>query len=499
MRTLSKSKLIAFRQCPKRLWLEVHHPELREDSAGTVARYSTGNQVGAVARQVYDPDGQGQLIDIKREGFDGALARSRELLRSAQPIFEAGFSAAGALAFADVLLPLRKKGKTVWRMIEVKSSTSVKDYHREDIAIQTYVAKAAGIPLDTVSLAYLDKTWVYPGNGQYQGLLKEEDLTTTAKELEPAVKEWIAGAQSVADSPVEPAVMTGKHCSDPFECGFLAYCRSQESTAEYPVTWLPRIQSKALKALVDEKLVTDMRDVPDELLNAQQRRVRTHTLSGEPYFDAKGAADALSMHKLPAYFLDFETIKFAVPVWKGTRPNETIPFQFSVHRMGRSGDLKHQSFLDLSGNEPSQQLATALIAACGERGPIFVYSSFEKTRINELASRLPRLRKRLLALVDRLVDLYPIVQQYYYHPSQQGSWSIKEVLPAMVPELSYEDLSGVKDGGMAMEAYVEAIAPNTLPARKAEIERELLQYCALDTEAMVRLWRVLSGRPLKED
>ena len=176
MRTLSKSKLLAFRQCPKRLWLEIHAPQLREDSGATLASYATGHQVGDIARQIYDPARRGQLIDPQAEGFDAAFARTQALLRARQPIFEAGFRAEGALAFADVLLP----AGTGWRMVEVKSSTSVKDYHRDDAAVQAFVARACDVPLQSIALAHIDSGWTYPGNGDYQGLLVEADLTDEA-------------------------------------------------------------------------------------------------------------------------------------------------------------------------------------------------------------------------------------------------------------------------------------------------------------------------------
>ncbi|WP_082007487.1 DUF2779 domain-containing protein [Tepidimonas taiwanensis] len=193
-----------------------------------------------------------------------------------------------------------------------------------------------------------------------------------------------------------------------------------------------------------------------------------------------------------------ETVQFAVPIWKGTRPYQQIPFQFSVHRLSRTGKIKHQPFLDLTGSDPSRAFAEALIAACGERGPIFVYNAaFETARIRELSDRFPRLASALLTLNERVVDLLPVARDHYYHPSQQGSWSIKAVLPALCPDLHYGDLDGVQDGGMAMQAYLEAIAPQTSLARKREIERQLLAYCALDTYAMVRLWAAFSGTNLK--
>jgi hypothetical protein len=153
MRKLSKSRLISFRQCAKRLWLEMHHPELREDSAATMASFPVGHSVGAVAQQIYDPEGRGSIIDAQTEGYDAAFARSRSLLEAGTgPIFEAGLSAAGVIAFADVMLPVKRRGSLQWRMVEVKSSTSVKDYHRDDVAVQTCVARQLTInaltPLD---------------------------------------------------------------------------------------------------------------------------------------------------------------------------------------------------------------------------------------------------------------------------------------------------------------------------------------------------------------
>lgn len=495
MRTLSKSRLLAYRQCPKRLWLAIHSPDLRHDSAATQASFNVGYQVGDIARQLYDAGGTGQLIDAQHEGFDAAFARSLALLASRKPIFEAGFSAAGALAFADVMLPVKLKDEQGWRIIEVKSSTSVKDYHRDDVAVQAYIAKNAGVSLTAIALAHIDSSWVYPGENNYQGLLVENDLSTEAFGRAKEVQAWIADAQAIALKQKEPDIRTGSHCTQPYECGFAEYCKSQEPQAEYPVTWLPRVQAKALKALIETKGAIDMRDVPDVLLNEFQLRVKTHTLSGKTYFDKKGAAADLARHTLPAYFVDFETIQFAVPIWKGTRPYQQIPFQFSSHYLSRAGKLKHDSFLDLSGKDPSRAFAEALIQACGERGPVFVYNAaFETARIKELAERFPRLKHPLLAINERVVDLLPVARNRYYHPGQHGSWSIKQVLPAVAPDLRYDALEGVQDGGMAMDAFQEAISSSTTVNRKEEIRKQLLEYCGLDTYAMVRLWQYFSGR-----
>lgn len=494
MRTFSKSKLMALRQCPKRLWLEIHRPDLREDSAATQASFRIGFQVGDIARQIYDPDECGAMIDIESEGFSQAFERSKELLQTPQTVFEAGFSANGALAFADVMLPQKSDGKLVWHMVEVKSSTSVKDYHRDDVAVQSYVARAAGIPLASVALAHIDSSWTYPGDGDYRGLLKENDLTAEAFARVGEVESWIAMAQDIAAGELEPEVVAGDQCGSPFECGFYGYCTRNDPKPEYPVNWLPRITSDKIKTLADQGII-DMRDVPDALLNERQVRVKKQTSNKTVFFDRAATVEALAAYPLPAYFLDFETIQFAVPIWKGTRPYQQIPFQFSLHLLDESGALSQTPFLDLSGNDPSESFAHALLAACGHRGPVFVYNAgFETARIRELAARFPLLGNDLLAINDRVVDLLPIAREHYYHPSQEGSWSIKRVLPAVVPELRYDALDGVQDGGMAMDAFLEGIHPSTSKERKTEIEQQLLAYCCLDTYAMVRLWQVFAGR-----
>ena len=494
MENLSKSKLLAWRQCPKRLWLEIHRKEMLNFSDATKATQQTGNAVGDIARRIYDPAGEGHFLDLKQISFAELLAQSETLSKHGQqPIFEAGFCANGALSLADVMLPVKQGRKRVWRMVEIKSSTSLKDYYRDDAAIQAYVTRAAGVPLIAISLAHIDKHWVYPGKGDYQGLLVEHDLTEEAFARGEEVEGWIATAQSVARKRKEPAIGTGEHCSAPYACGFVDYCSSQEAQAEYPVHWLPRVQTKALKEHLAQ-CTGELRDVPDELLNERQLRVKHCTLNNETWFDAEGAASDLAPHKLPGYFLDFETVQFAVPIWKGTRPYQQIPFQFSVHRLSRSGKLEHREFLDLSGKDPSKKFAEALIEACGLRGPVFVYNAaFETSRIKELANRFPKLKKPLLAINQRIVDLFKVAETRYYHPSQQGSWSIKKVLPAIAPDLSYDALDGVQDGGMAMEAFKEAIGRGCAADRMAEIGRQLRIYCGLDTLAMVRIWKLFQS------
>lgn len=253
------------------------------------------------------------------------------------------------------------------------------------------------------------------------------------------------------------------------------------------------MKANAAKEFIETNAIKDLRDVPDEYLDDIQRRVKAQTLSGKPFFDHAGAAAELAQHKLPAGFLDFETVQFAVPIWKGTRPYEHIPYQFSHHGLSRKGELSHLEFIDLSGDDPTSRFAEVLIAACGQVGPVFVYNAaFEATRLTELPDKFPG--SPLLAITDRIVDLLPIARSYYYHPAQQGSWGMKSVLPIIAPDLDYDKLDGMQDGRMAMAAYLEAVHPQTASARKDEIRRQLLEYCSLDTYALARLWQHFAGR-----
>lgn len=494
MRRLSKSKIIAFRQCPKRLWLEIHRPDLRDDSASEHV-FAIGNQVGDLAQEIYNIDGTGALIDIHTLGWPEAFAESEKLLTAGDAIiFEAAMQTEGALALADVMLPDRSQPELRWQMIEVKSSSHIKDYHHDDIAVQSYIATASGVTLSSVSLAHVDNTFVYQGDGNYRGLLTCTDLTDEAMSRHDEVCQWLTEAHQTVEMANAPDTPVGPQCNVPFACPFIAHCHQDIEQPEFPVSCLPNFRKKTE---LDALGITELSDVPDAMLNAKQAMIKQHTLAGTTYFNAEEAAAELAKVTVPGaphYFLDFETTMSAVPIWKGTRPFQQIPFQFSMHTFHPDDKLDQETFLDLTGEDPRRPLAEALVKSCGKKGPVFAYyAPFEKRVILELAQQFPDLQESLASIVDRIEDLLPIARKHYYHPSQHGSWSIKAVLPAICPDLSYRDLEGVKDGNMAMSAYQDAIHPDTTPERKAEIHQQLDQYCCLDTLAMVRMWEFFRG------
>ncbi len=483
---LSKSKLLSHLQCPRRLYLEVNHPDLSEVSEATEAVMATGSEVGEVARTLH----AGGVLIEKQENLGEAIRLTGELI-AAKPrktLFEATFAHDDVLVRADILEPQRK----VWWLTEVKSSTEVKDYHVQDAAIQAHVLAEQGLPLGRVSIQHINNAFVYPGKGCYHqvkrngtvnSLFTEVDVTA---EIKPMVKnevpKWIAAARKTlaGDMPART-----ENCDEPYVCPFKDYCYPQ--TADYPTECLPRIGKAKARTLLAAGY-QDIRDIPQgDLTNDTHERIRQVTVSGKAELRI-GAAKILAKLGWPRYYLDFETIMFAVPIWKGTRPYQQLPFQWSCHVERKDGSLQHAEFLDLSGEDPMRACAESLIAALGKRGPVFVYyQSFEAGRVRELAARYRDLAPALQAIEKRFVDLLPMTRENYYHPDMLGSWSIKNVLPTIAPELDYADLEHVQDGGGAQAAYLEVIGSDTTPERKANLERALRIYCQRDTEAMVRL------------
>jgi len=483
-RRLSKSRILSALQCPKRLYVEENFNELAEVSAATLAAFETGQLVGNAARGLLGSD-KGVLVGQAQGMADAAKATAELMAQNPRvPIYEATFQSRGVTVRVDVLRP---EGGG-WRLIEVKASTSLKDEHLPDVAIQAWVIKDLGHVLTGVTLAHIDNTFVYQDDGNLEDLFVEHDVAVQLAEIVEQVPGWVDSAQDVAVGP-EPSVEVGAHCTRPFECPFFKHCWPSE--AEYPVYGLGG-SKKLLAGFVNDGF-RDIRDVPaDRISSAKQMRIQAITASGQPEL-LPGARKFASTLGYPRYYLDFETVSPAVPIWRGTRPYEALPFQWSCHIESEPGQLRHTEFLDLSGDPPMRALAESLINGLGSMGPVLMYTPYERTVINGLAKRFPDLAHQLERLGDRLIDLAPVTRENFYHPMMLGSWSIKSVLPVIAPDLSYSQLDGIQDGTEASKGYLEAIHADTTPTRKAELRAQLLRYCKLDTKAMVRLLSFLAG------
>ncbi len=487
---LSKSRLLAHRQCPKRLWLQIYKPELLSvTDATTQARFNTGNRVGEIARSQYHAG-----VLIEGSNLQQALRDTSEILLTppARPIFEATFEHDGLLIRADLLLP-EAHG---YRLVEVKSAASVKSYHLIDAAIQSWVVQKNGLTVIDTAIAHIDTRFVYSGNGDYRGLLKETSITAKLAPILAEMPNWVAAAQATLSGD-EPIIPAGPQCQAPFTCPFFVHCNpaalKNKAQLAYPPEDLP--QHNGLAAQLREEGYDDLRQVPTERLTKHlHQRVHTSVLSGVSFLDPSARSQLVDL-AYPRFYLDFETNAPAVPVWPNTRPFVTqVPFQWSCHIEDANGQLDHLAFLAEDADDPRRAFIDSLLPILGKVGAIFVYSAdFERSRLREMAALFPELAVPVTDVITRIVDLLPIARAHYYHPDQHGSWSIKSILPTIAPELAYDDLM-VADGRMAQGAFQELIDPKTTDERRQTLRQGLLDYCERDTLAMVKIARFFFGR-----
>lgn len=483
---LSKSRFMAGRQCHKLLYLQLLAPELAGPAdQTTVARYEVGTTVGELARQRF---AGGRLIAHDHLHHAEAEAETKALLGAptVPALYEGAFSSDDVVVRADVLV---RQGASRFDLIEVKSTAGVKDVHLFDLAIQAYVLTGAGLHLGRVCLMHLDRSYVYEG-GAYdlERLFTLADLTERVAALQPEVAAALRAMRAPLWADVPPEVATGPHCTSPYVCRFYDHCHGDGP--EHPLEELPSRSARLLSALADLG-IDDIRDIPPEFvgLSALQARVREAVRSGNRYHDPAIAA-ALATARFPVRFIDFETFMPALPVFAGTRPFQAVPFQWSEHVLAEDGQVSHHEFLHDARDDPRRRFAETLLDAAGGSGSVIVYSGYEARCLRELEDTLPDLAPRLAQLRARLFDLLPVVRAHIYDPAFRGSFSIKAVLPALVPHLGYDDLE-IGDGLLAALAFGEMRDAATSPARAAELRNDLLAYCGRDTEALLELFRAL--------
>jgi predicted RecB family nuclease len=478
---LSKSRFLAGLQCHLRLWYQSYEPYLASEvSPAQQAIFDTGHEVGRLATRLYT---KGVLI--KQDYLHHAEAVQVTLTAMQDPsvkaIYEAAFDYDRVRVRVDILE--RVKGGS-WNLVEVKSSTSVKDVYLSDVAIQYYVLRGCGLAVDRAGILHLNNQYQYDGlRLEREGLFSFSDLTEQVNSRQLEVATRLADFKGMLAKTQAPNIMPSRHCKKPFECEFWEHC-----TRVMPEFWV-----LGLSGITEQKLnelaqmgINDIQDIPGAFsLTELQSRIRDCVLNQKEYISPY-LANELTDVKYPIHFLDFETVSPAIPRYTGTKPYQAIPFQFSDHILFLNGSLQHQFYLCEEDKDPHQEFVRKLLESLGAGGTIFIYTTYELRVLNQLAAHFPKYRDQLTATLSRFKDLCAIIKKHFYHPKFYGSFSLKYILPALLPEMSYENLS-IREGSQASLEYLRMIDSSTAQAEREKIRNDLLVYCGHDTLAMVKI------------
>jgi hypothetical protein len=479
---LSKSRFIAGWQCHKLLWWKVHEPDAVELQPDKVLQdlFNQGRQVGEAARDRFQG---GVLIDLPYRDYDGRIAATQEALAAGTPaVFEASFRANGVFVAVDVL----ERVDNGFRLIEVKSSTSQKEEHIPDVAVQVNVAGQCGIDIRATELMHLNKEHRNP---DINDLFTRTDVTEPVIQFLPEVPDEIDRQIAMLGRPL-PDILIGLHCFEPRECPFFDRCWPQDKDhISKLVGYGPKKTGSAVESGVHR-----ISDLPAKTkLNFTQKR-QLKAMAEDRVVVEPTLGRLLEPFDCRLGFLDFETIARAIPVWPGMKPWQQAAAQYSYHEAQPDGSYTHAEYLAEGPKDARPLLAEAMVRATKNAERVAMYTSFEKTRIRELQRAVPELARELEQLEHKLIDLHPVIKNTVYHPDFLGSFSLKYVLTPLVPDLTYDDLI-IVDGRLASVeiARLLFVADKIPPKERDRVRRDLLEYCERDTWAMVRLLERLRG------
>lgn len=476
--SLSKSLYMRGLQCHKSLYLDRHRPELRGEATPELeALWASGHEVGVYAHMLFPG---GVVVPFDGLTRDEQLAKTRdELDRGTKAIYEGAFSYDGVFVKADIIV--RNRG--YWDLYEVKSATSVKAHYWDDVAIQYYVLAGCGIPVNKAYLVHINNSYVRDGDIVPEELFVIQDITGVVRDKQAAIPDTLAEMRAMLRGRM-PKIAIGPHCEDPYECDFTRFCWQH-----VPEDSVFSLRGRGIDQWeLYRQGVIRLEDVPLDSLNLMQRMQVEYFLDKKSHADPKKIRKFLEKVGFPVCFLDFETFASPIPLFDGTRPYQQVPFQYSLHRVDAEGeDATHFDYLAQPGADPRKEMAEKLLGEIPEGACVVAYNmAFEKRVLRELGECLPGLRKGLKAVADGLIDLMePFKQRDIYHWRMNGSYSLKSVLPVLVPEMTYEGLE-ISDGAMASQAYF-AMGEIADPKELARLREALLAYCEQDTLGLVRL------------
>jgi len=490
---LSKSKYCSLWQCPKILWMNKYEPEELVLDSSALARMEAGNEVGDLAMGLFGDYVEVTAYKGERLNLQKMIADTKAEMDKGTPVIcEASFEFDGLYCAVDILC----KEENGWAIFEVKSSTkSDKEIYIADIAYQKYILQNCGVNITGTYLIFIDNNYVLDGDLDINRLFKVTDVWDWVSQEERNISVNLKIAEKTLRSETEPEIDISEHCKKPYDCGYWKYCSRHIPSPS--VFDLYRLQTSKKFDYYRKGIITynDL-FLSGVVTNEKHLRQIEFALTDKgTYVDKNGIQDFLDTLSYPLYFLDFETEQPVIPKYNGTKPYQQIPFQYSLHYIeSKDGELKHKEFLAESGSDPRQALAESLCKDIPMNVCVTAYNkAFECGRIKELADAFPDLAEHLLNIRENIKDLLdPFQKGYYYNKAMGGSFSIKSVLPAIFPNdptLDYHNLDGVHNGSEAMSIFPKI--KDMPPEEQEKARKNLLEYCKLDTFAMVKVWEEL--------
>ena len=475
---LSKSLVLKGIQCPKALYLQKNPPDFKfPPQPDLETKFRAGHEVGILAQQLF-PGG----TEVPYEGLSVAeqVEQTRLLIEAGvEVIYEASFVHDGIFVKVDLLV----RDGDAWQIHEVKMSTSIKEINLNDVAIQFYVLGESGLLISGAYLVHINNQYVRQGEIDVKQLFARQDVLEEAVMRQAGLPELVDALRTTLLGD-EPQVDIGPHCSDPYECDFIPYCWQH-----IPKDSIFDLRGNGVKKWpLYEQGIIRFDQIPLEMLNKNQRHQVEATLNQKDSTDPVAVTAFLDTLWYPLYHLDFETFNTPIPKFDGTRPYQQVPFQFSLHVQQEAGaEPEHFEFLAEPGVDPRRELVERLLDLIPEDGCVLTYNqTFEKGVLRELALLYPNLAAAIEARLENVRDLMvPFRKRDVYRWQMRGSYSIKEVLPALVPDLSYSGME-IADGMAAMQVYHDMCAL-TPGAELDRLRAAMLEYCRLDTLAMVRV------------
>ncbi len=453
-------------------------------SASQQAVFDRGTGVGILAQKLF-PDGIVATEDPRKSA--DAAAKTKSLLDSGvSVIYEAAFEFDDILVISDIIV----RNGNQWSVYEVKSSTSVSETYLLDASIQYYVLKNCGMNIKDISIIYINNQYVRNGRLDIHSLFRIQSVKDFVLERQGLIVSETRRLKEVLTRKTIPGIPIGVQCFTPYQCSFFGTC--WKNVPDYSVFNIANLGIEKKFELYNSGYI-NLEDVPaDYKLNSNQRmQVESH-ISNKTVIDEEEIKKFLSGIKYPLYFMDFETFMPAVPMFDRSRPYQQIPFQYSLHYIKKeNSELEHYEFLAEASGDPRMPFIIKLLDDTKNKGTILVYNkSFEITRLKEIGRDFPEFEDEINKRIDRIADLMiPFQKKFYYKPEMKGSYSIKYVLPALVPEMSYDNLE-IKEGGTASMAF-ESLYFETNMFKINEIRENLLRYCGMDTLAMVEIMKKL--------